>query len=196
MIKRTFDIAVSSLALLVCSPLFIVIAALVKLDSRGPVFFVQQRVGKYFRLFRIYKFRSMVEDAPRQGGPITFGKDGRITRVGWFLRKGKLDELPQLFNVLKGDMSLVGPRPEVPTYVQMFRHDYEEILQVHPGITDLASLKYRDEAALLAESMNPEQEYVEHVLPDKIKLAKEYVRKSSFFFDLALILRTPLRLFT
>ena len=196
MIKRTFDIAVSSLALLVCSPLFIVIAALVKLDSRGPVFFVQQRVGKYFRLFRIYKFRSMVEDAPRQGGPITFGKDGRITRVGWFLRKGKLDELPQLFNVLKGDMSLVGPRPEVPTYVQMFRHDYEEILQVHPGITDLASLKYRDEAALLAESMNPEREYVEHVLPDKIKLAKEYVRKSSFFFDLALILRTPLRLFT
>jgi lipopolysaccharide/colanic/teichoic acid biosynthesis glycosyltransferase len=195
-IKRTFDIAVSSLALLVCSPLFIVIAALVKLDSRGPVFFVQQRVGKYFRLFRIYKFRSMVEDAPRQGGPITFGKDGRITRVGWFLRKGKLDELPQLFNVLKGDMSLVGPRPEVPTYVQMFRHDYEEILQVHPGITDLASLKYRDEAALLAESMNPEREYVEHVLPDKIKLAKEYVRKSSFFFDLALILRTPLRLFT
>jgi len=195
-IKRSFDIAVSSLALLLCVPLFIIIAALIKLDSKGPIFFAQERIGKSFRPFRIYKFRSMIENASRQGTPITFGKDARITRVGRFLRKTKLDELPQLFNVLKGDMSLVGPRPEVPTYVDLFRHDYEEILQVHPGITDLASLKYRDEAALLANSMNPEQEYVDHVLPDKIKLAKEYVRKSSFFFDLGLILRTPLRLFT
>ena len=196
MIKRTFDIAVSSLALLLCLPLFIMIAALVKLDSKGPIFFAQERIGKNFRPFRIYKFRSMIEDAPRQGAPLTFGEDNRITRIGWFLRKSKLDELPQLFNVLKGDMSLVGPRPEVPTYVQLFRHDYEEILQVAPGITDLASLKYRDEAALLAQSTHPEREYVEHVLPDKIKLAKEYVRKSSFFFDLGLILRTPLRLFS
>jgi len=195
-IKRTFDIAVSSLALLLCLPLFIMIAALVKLDSKGPIFFAQERIGKNFRPFRIYKFRSMIEDAPRQGAPLTFGEDNRITRIGWFLRKSKLDELPQLFNVLKGDMSLVGPRPEVPTYVQLFRHDYEEILQVAPGITDLASLKYRDEAALLAQSTHPEREYVEHVLPDKIKLAKEYVRKSSFFFDLGLILRTPLRLFS
>jgi lipopolysaccharide/colanic/teichoic acid biosynthesis glycosyltransferase len=196
MIKRSFDIAVSSLALLVCLPLFIVIAALVKLDSTGPVFFSQKRIGKNFRPFWIYKFRSMVEDAPRQGGPITFGEDTRITRVGGFLRKTKLDELPQLMNVLKGEMSLVGPRPEVLKYVLLFWNDYKEILCVHPGITDLASLKYRDEATLLAQSADPEQEYVEHVLPDKIKLAKEYVRKSSFFFDLGLILRTPLRLFT
>ena len=196
MIKRSFDIAVSLLALLVCLPLFLVIALWIKLDSKGPVFFLQQRVGKNFRPFSIYKFRSMVEDAPLKGGQITTGRDERITRVGCFLRKTKLDELPQLLNVLKGEMSLVGPRPEVLEYVLLFWNDYKEILSVHPGITDLASLKYRDEATLLAESSNPEQEYLERVLPDKIKLAKEYVRKSSFFFDLTLILRTPLRLFT
>ncbi len=196
MIKRSFDIAVSSLALLLCLPLFVVIAVLIKLDSKGPVLFAQQRVGKNFHPFWIYKFRSMVPEAPKIGAQISVANDPRITRIGSILRKSKIDELPQLFNVLKGDMSLVGPRPEVPTYVQLFRNDYEEILRVHPGITDLASLKYRDEAALLAQSENPEQEYVEHVLPDKIKLAKEYVRKSSFFFDLGLILRTPLRLFS
>jgi lipopolysaccharide/colanic/teichoic acid biosynthesis glycosyltransferase len=195
-IKRTFDIAVSSLALLVCSPIFLLIAALIKLDSTGPVFFTQQRIGKNFRPFWIYKFRSMVKDASLRGGQITSAADGRITRLGRFLRKTKLDELPQFINVLKGDMSLVGPRPEVPMYVQLFRSDYEEILQVHPGITDLASLKYRDEATMLAQSKDPEREYVEYVLPDKIKLAKEYVSRSSFLFDLALILRTPLRLFT
>ena len=138
----------------------------------------------------------MVEEAPHRGGLITLGMDARITRLGWFLRKTKLDELPQLINVLKGDMSLVGPRPEVPTYVQIFRHDYAEILQLRPGITDLASLKYRDEAALLARSLNPEQEYVEYILPDKIRLGKEYIKRSSFFFDLALIVKTPLCLFT
>jgi lipopolysaccharide/colanic/teichoic acid biosynthesis glycosyltransferase len=195
-IKRSFDIAVSSLALLVCLPLFLVIALWIKLDSKGPAFFSQQRIGKHFRPFWIYKFRSMVEDAPLKGGQITSGNDARITKVGCFLRKTKLDELPQLLNVLKGEMSLVGPRPEVLKYVLLFWNDYKEILCVHPGITDLASLKYRDEATLLAESSNPEQEYLERVLPDKIKLAKEYVKKSSFFFDLTLILRTPLRLFT
>jgi lipopolysaccharide/colanic/teichoic acid biosynthesis glycosyltransferase len=195
-IKRTFDIAVSSLALLLCSPLFLAVATLIKLDSNGPVFFAQQRIGKHFRPFWIYKFRSMVRDASEKGSLISVEHDPRITRIGHVLRKTKIDELPQLINVLKGEMSLVGPRPEVPTFVQLFRNDYEEILQVYPGITDLASLKYRDEAALLARSKNPEQEYVEHVLPDKIKLAKEYVKKSSFLFDLVLILRTPLRLFT
>ena len=196
MIKRTFDIAVSSFALLIFAPLFLLIAALIKLDSTGPVFFSQQRIGKSFCPFWIYKFRSMVEDATHKGGLITFGEDARITRVGRFLRKTKLDEVPQLINVLKGEMSLVGPRPEVPTYVQLFINDYEEILQVHPGITDLASLKYRDEAAVLAQSKDPERAYVEEVLPDKIRLAKEYVQKSSFLFDLTLILRTPLRLFS
>jgi len=195
-IKRTFDVLVSSLALLLCAPLFLLIAIAIKLDSKGPVFFSQQRMGKHFSPFWIYKFRSMIADAPHKGSRITFGEDNRITRVGRLLRKTKLDELPQLINVLKGEMSLVGPRPEVPTYVQLYLRDYEEILQIHPGLTDLASLKYRDEATVLAQSRDPEREYVERVLPDKIKLAKEYVSKSSFLFDLALILRTPLRLFS
>ena len=123
------------------------------------------------------------------------GDDPRITRVGWFLRKTKIDELPQLINVLRGEMTLVGPRPEVPQYVELFRQDYEEILRIRPGITDLASIKYRDEAALLGQSKNPEEEYVTRVLPDKIKLGKEYIRRSSVFFDLTVIFKTFLRLF-
>src|SRR3972149_8115601 len=138
----------------------------------------------------------MVQDAPRKGGPITFGNDPRVTRVGNVLRKTKIDELPQLINVLKGEMTFVGPRPEVPKYVLLFRQDYEEILKVRPGITDLASLKYRDEATILGRSENPEEEYIGRVLPDKIKLAKEYIRRSSFLFDLSLILKTPLKLFS
>ena len=194
-IKRCFDIAVSAIGLALCSPLFLVVAALIKLDSKGPVFFKQERMGKNFRPFYIYKFRSMVRDAPEKGAMISVTNDSRITWVGSVLRKTKVDELPQLINVLKGEMSLVGPRPEVPKYVQLFRIDYEEILRVPPGITDLASLKYRDEAAILAQSENPEEAYLKRVLPDKIKLAKEYIRRSSFLFDLSLILRTPLRLF-
>src|SRR3990172_3762726 len=194
-IKRSFDIAVSAIGLALCSPLFLVVAALIKWDSKGPVFFRQERMGKNFRPFYIYKFRSMVRDAPEKGAMISVTNDSRITRVGNVLRKTKIDELPQLINVLKGEMSLVGPRPEVPKYVQLFRIDYEEILRVPPGLTDLASLKYRDEAAILAQSENPEEAYLKRVLPDKIKLAKECIRRSSFLFDLSLILRTPLRLF-
>ena len=194
-IKRCFDIAVSAIGLALCSPLFLVVAALIKWDSKGPVFFKQERMGKNFRPFYIYKFRSMVRDAPEKGAMISVTNDSRITWVGSVLRKTKVDELPQLINVLKGEMSLVGPRPEVPKYVQLFRIDYEEILRVPPGLTDLASLKYRDEATILAQSENPEEAYLKRVLPDKIKLAKEYIRRSSFLFDLSLILRTPLRLF-
>jgi lipopolysaccharide/colanic/teichoic acid biosynthesis glycosyltransferase len=137
----------------------------------------------------------MVQDAPRRGGPITFGEDLRITRVGWLLRKTKIDEFPQLINVLRGEMSFVGPRPEVRQYVELFRDDYEEILKVRPGITDLASLKYRDEPAVLARSGNPEEDYVKRILPDKMRLAKEYLNRSSFFFDLTLIVKTLLKLF-
>jgi lipopolysaccharide/colanic/teichoic acid biosynthesis glycosyltransferase len=142
--KRLFDIVASAAGLILLSPVMLLTALLIKLDSRGPVFFKQQRVGKGFRPFLIYKFRTMVEDAPQRGSSITVGADPRITRIGRFLRKTKFDELPQLINVLKGDMSLVGPRPEVPRYVEMFRDDYEEILRVRPGITDTASLKYED----------------------------------------------------
>jgi len=137
----------------------------------------------------------MVQDSSTRGKSITVGDDARITRVGWFLRKTKIDELPQLINVLRGEMTFVGPRPEVPQYVEIFRKDYEEILKIRPGITDLASIKYRDEAALLGQSENPEEEYIRRVLPDKIKLEKEYIRRSSFMFDLKLIFKTLLTIF-
>ena len=195
MTKRAFDILAVALGLLLLSPLFALVALLVKLTSPGPVFFRQQRIGRRFRPFFINKFRTMVQDAPKLGAQITFGDDPRITRLGHILRKTKIDELPQLINVLKGEMSLVGPRPEVPKYVEMFRDDYEEILQVRPGITDLASIEYRDEAAVLAEADNPEEEYVRRVLPEKIRLAKEYVRRASFWYDLTIIMKTLLKLF-
>jgi len=175
-------------------PLLLLVTLLIKLDSPGPIFFRQERIGKGFHPFFIYKFRTMVHNAPRKGGLITVGADPRITRVGRILRKTKIDELPQLVNILWGEMSFVGPRPEVPHYVELFRRDYEEILTVRPGITDLASLKYRDEAEVLRHAENPEEEYVRHVLPDKIRLAKEYLRRSSLFFDMTLIFKTLLAL--
>ena len=193
--KRTFDIIVAAIGLVVLMPLLALVALVIKLDSHGPILFKQERIGKGFRPFLIYKFRTMVKDAPALGGPITFGDDSRITRAGRILRKVKLDELPQLLNVLKGEMSLVGPRPEVPRYVEAFHRDYEHILKVRPGLTDLASLKYSDEAAILGQSENPEGDYVGRLLPDKIQLAKEYIRRSSFLFDMRLIVETAIKLF-
>jgi lipopolysaccharide/colanic/teichoic acid biosynthesis glycosyltransferase len=188
--KRTFDIIAAVIGLSVLAPLLLFAAILIKIESRGQVFFRQERIGRGFRPFLIYKFRTMVENATQLGGTITCGDDPRITRVGRFLRKTKFDELPQLINVLKGEMSLVGPRPEVRKYVDLFRADYEEILKVRPGITDIASLKYQDEADLLGRSANPEEEYIKRVLPDKLKLAKDYVNCSCLRFDLALIIKT------
>jgi len=193
--KRAFDIAGAIFGLLLVIPVLGIAALLIKLDSEGPVFFRQERVGRGFKPFLIYKFRTMVQDASKKGLPLTVGNDPRITRIGRFLRKTKVDELPQLINVLKGDMSFVGPRPEVPKYVELFRSDYEEILKIRPGITDLASIKYRDEEAVLRKSADPEEEYVARILPDKITLAKEYIEKSSFFFDVALIAKTVSKLF-
>jgi lipopolysaccharide/colanic/teichoic acid biosynthesis glycosyltransferase len=193
--KQAFDIIVAFVGLLFLSPLLLLVAFLIKIDSRGPVFFRQERIGRGFRPFLIYKFRTMVEDASRIGGSITFGVDPRITRVGRVLRKTKIDELPQLINVLRGEMSFVGPRPEVRQYVELFRQDYEEILKVLPGITDLASLRYRHEAEILGRCEKPEEEYVKRVLPEKIRLAKEYVRRSSLLLDITLIFKTILRVF-
>jgi len=192
--KRLFDILVAAVGLVLLSPLLMVIAALVKLTSPGPVLFRQERIGRSFRPFFIYKFRSMVQDAPRQGGPITFGDDPRITRFGRFLRRTKLDEAPQLINVLAGDMSLVGPRPEVRRYVELFRKDYDEMISIRPGITDLASLEYCDEAGLLGQSANPEEQYLRHVLPAKIAMAKKYVRQQTFAGDLLILGKTALAL--
>jgi lipopolysaccharide/colanic/teichoic acid biosynthesis glycosyltransferase len=190
MIKRLLDIVASGIGLAILSPLLAVVALLVKCTSRGPVFFRHERIGKNFQPFHVLKFRSMVHDSPRRGGPITFGDDPRITRFGAMLRKTKIDELPQLLNVFRGEMSLVGPRPEVRRYVEMYRPDYEVILRIRPGITDLASLKFRDESTLLGRAADPEYEYAHHILPEKIRLAQEYVAKQSVFFDLKIILGT------
>lgn len=193
MMKRALDLAASGVGLLLLSPLLVCIALAVRLTSAGPVLFRQERVGRDFRRFRIFKFRTMVADAPLLGGSITAGeRDPRITSLGRVLRKTKLDELPQLMNVLVGDMSLVGPRPEVPRFVEMFRADYEEILRVRPGITDLASVKYRDEASYLGQHADTEGVYVRDILPDKIKLAKRYVEQRSLLLDLKLIYTTVL----
>ncbi len=196
MIKRGFDVLASLTGLVLLSPVLAVVALAIKLTSPGPVFFRQERVGRGFRRFEILKFRTMVPDAPKLGGQLTAGEDPRITRVGRLLRKTKLDELPQLINVLKGDMSFVGPRPEVPRYVEIFRDDYRELLTVRPGITDLASLKYRDESEVLGRSSDPETTYVEQVLPEKIALGKQYLRRSSLWFDVGLIFKTLFRLAT
>ena len=193
--KRLFDVTAAGLGLLVFTPVMLIVALLIKLDSRGPIFFKQERIGKGFQPFLIYKFRTMVQDASENGISLTVGNDPRITKVGRFLRKGKIDELPQLLNVLKGEMTFVGPRPEVPEFVQLFRRDYEEILTARPGITDLASINYHDESTLLGQSKDAREIYVTRILPDKIRLAKEYLHRSSFFFDIGLILKTLLRLF-
>jgi lipopolysaccharide/colanic/teichoic acid biosynthesis glycosyltransferase len=192
--KRALDLCAAIMGLTLLSPLLLLAAIAVKLDSQGPVLFIQQRVGRNFRPFGIFKFRTMVSDAPQRGGQITFGADPRITRVGRFLRKTKIDELPQLGNVLLGHMSLVGPRPEVPRYVEMYREEYAYVLSVRPGITDLASLKYRDEAEQLATSADPAKEYAERILPDKIALAREYIDSASLLGDLGIILKTLLRI--
>lgn len=190
MTKRMLDLAASSFGLVLTSPLLALIALAVKLDSRGPVLFGQRRIGRNFIAFKILKFRTMVQDAPRLGGAITTRDDVRITRVGSLLRRLKWDELPQLVNVARGEMSLVGPRPEVPRYVEMFHDDYATILRVRPGMTDLASLRFRNEAALLHAAKDPERVYVDRILPEKIRLAKFYVRRSTVGWDLCLIAQT------
>ncbi len=188
--KRLFDFFVSVIGLIICLPLFAIASVLIKLESEGPVFFKQERMGHKGRPFDIYKFRTMVINPDQGGGQISIGDDPRITGIGRFLRKYKIDEFPQLINILKGEMSFVGPRPELRCYVDMFRKEYEEILAVRPGITDLASIKYRDEAAVLEQAENPDAEYVNRILPEKIEMAKEYIKRSSFFFDLSLIFKT------
>jgi lipopolysaccharide/colanic/teichoic acid biosynthesis glycosyltransferase len=188
--KRALDVLVAAVGLIVVSPVLAIAAALVKLDSPGPALFRQERVGRRFRPFVLYKFRTMRVNANGEGPSIAVGNDSRVTRTGRMLRRTKIDELPQLWNVLKGDMSLVGPRPELRQFVDMFHQDYAEILEARPGITDLASIKYRDEAALLAGAAHPEEEYVKRILPDKIRLARESVRRSSIAFDLSVLAKT------
>jgi len=186
--KRALDVVVAALGLFLAGPLLLIIAAAVKLDDGGPVLFGQTRVGLGFRPFRILKFRSMRAGAP--GPLVTAGRDPRVTRVGRLLRKTKLDELPQLLNVLRGDMSLVGPRPEVPRYVELFKAEYARILTARPGLTDFAALRFRDESELLARFPDPEKAYVERVLPEKIRLYRRYVAEMSLTADLRLLWAT------
>ena len=193
MAKRLFDLLLSSIGLLMLAPVLLLIAALVKLDSPGPVMFRQERVGRFGRPFHIHKFRTMRHEPAGQGLQITVGADRRITRVGGFLRASKLDELPQLLDVWLGDMSLVGPRPEVPRYVAHYPAELrEKVLSVRPGITDIASIEYRDESAVLARATDPEHAYVHEVLPHKLALAARYVERSSLWLDVWLIWRTVL----
>jgi FlaA1/EpsC-like NDP-sugar epimerase/lipopolysaccharide/colanic/teichoic acid biosynthesis glycosyltransferase len=190
LMRQLFDRAAAGVGLLILSPLFLAIAALIKLDSRGPVFFRQQRVGRNFRPFDIWKFRTMAEDAPARGGCLTVGDDPRVTRAGRFLRRTKLDELPQLINVLTGEMSLVGPRPEVRKYVDLFVDEYRELLQAPPGVTDLAAIAYRDEASSLGGVTDPEREYITQALPHKLRLSRTSMERSSWWFDLGIIATT------
>lgn len=189
--KRIFDLFFSTCGLAFLSPLFLLVAWLICRDSAGPVFFRQLRVGRNGQLFRIYKFRTMVCDAEQNGMQITVAQDCRVTSIGEVLRKYKIDELPQLINVMLGDMSLVGPRPEVPRYVKRWSADERaEILSVQPGITDFASIEFRDENALLSSAAEPEKVYVEQILPVKIAYYLKYVRERSLWLDFVLILRT------
>jgi lipopolysaccharide/colanic/teichoic acid biosynthesis glycosyltransferase len=171
-----------------------IVGLCVKLDSDGPVLFRQRRIGRHFRPFTIFKFRTMTHNDGTGQPLLTSRQDARITRVGAVLRRTKLDELPQLFNVLNGDMSIVGPRPEVAKYVELFREDYRYILELRPGITDPASLRYRDESSVLGDGPDAEAVYVSQVLPEKLRLAREYVQSSSLPLDISLIVRTLLSL--
>ena len=190
MLKRAFDIIFSFLGLLVLSPLFLIIAILIKRDSKGPVFFRGKRVGKDGKLFKIYKFRTMVVDAGKLGGPSTPDDDPRITKAGRFIRKYKIDELPQLINVLKGEMSLVGPRPEVEEYVKLYSEEEKAILSVLPGVTDYASIWNPNEGKVLAGSEDPEKAYMEKIWPEKQRLRLEYARGHSLWIDFKIILKT------
>jgi lipopolysaccharide/colanic/teichoic acid biosynthesis glycosyltransferase len=189
--KRLFDLMLAGAGLVLLAPVFVLIALAIKLDSPGPVFYRQQRVGRGGAPFRIHKFRTMAHDPQERGPQITAGADPRITRVGAVLRRSKLDELAQLIDVVQGTMSLVGPRPEVPRYVALYPAALrDKVLSVRPGITDIASIEFRDENALLAQAADPEHEYVHVVMPRKLALAARYVDQASFVMDLRLIVRT------
>jgi len=192
-VKRIFDFICSTLGLIVLSPVLLAIAIKIKTGSDGPVFFRQIRVGEKNEEFEILKFRTMVVDAEKLGRQITVGNDNRITKIGAFLRKYKLDELPQLINVFKGDMSLVGPRPEVPRYVKLYNETQRKVLEVKPGITDLASIRYRDENDLLGEAENPDDFYINTIMPDKLALNLEYINNNNIFVDIYIILKTIIK---
>lgn len=188
--KRAFDILASGLGLIILSPLFLILSIWIKLDSTGPVFYRQVRVGRGNKDFQLFKFRSMRVGSDKKGLITVGGRDPRVTRSGYYIRKYKLDELPQLINVFIGDMSLVGPRPEVRKYVDLYTSEQMHVLDVRPGITDLASIRYRNENELLEKAEDPEKFYREVVMQDKLRINLEYVAKHSFWYDIKLIFQT------
>jgi lipopolysaccharide/colanic/teichoic acid biosynthesis glycosyltransferase len=194
MLKRIFDIFFSLAGLLVLSPVLILVSVLVVFSSKGGVFYVQQRVGRNNKDFNLFKFRTMYLKADQKGLITVGGRDPRITRVGYYLRKYKLDELPQLLNVFFGTMSMVGPRPEVRKYVDMYDEEQRKVLEVKPGITDYASLEYFSENELLGRSADPERTYIQEVMPAKLQLNKKYISEAGFFTDMEVIFRTVLKI--
>jgi lipopolysaccharide/colanic/teichoic acid biosynthesis glycosyltransferase len=193
--KRTFDLVGAGLGVVLLAPLLALLALLVKAEDGGPVLFKQERVGYRGRRFRIWKFRTMVADAEKRGPPLTVGRDPRVTRIGAWMRRLKLDELPQLFNVLMGDMSLVGPRPDVPRYVALYRAAERRVLELVPGMTDESSLRYLGEGAMLAAAADPERNYLTEIVPDKVRLSLEYAARATVWSDLRVILATLRRLY-
>ena len=190
MMKRLFDIVASACGLILLSPLFFIVSVWIKLDSIGPVFYRQVRVGRYNKDFKIFKFRTMRVGADK-GSLVTIGgRDPRVTRIGYYLRKFKIDELPQLINVFIGDMSLVGPRPEVRHYVNYWTSEQLHVLDVRPGITDPASIKFRNENELMESAEDPESFYINVIMQEKLKLYLEYVHNASFWYDIKLIFKT------
>lgn len=192
--KRLFDILSSAIALILLSPILIVLAVAIMIDSKGGVFYKQKRIGKNGKAFMLYKFRSMRSGADRKGLITVGSNDNRTTKVGRFIRKYKLDELPQLINILKNEMSVVGPRPEVEKYVQLYTAEQRKVLSVKPGLTDLASLAYINENEILGQAKDPEKTYVEQIMPAKLRLNLEYIEKQSFWFDLKIIAKTLMRI--
>ena len=191
---RFFDFILSLVGLVVLAPIFIVLAIWIKIDSKGPVFYKQVRVGQNGIDFGLFKFRSMVVDADKKGLITVGGRDPRITRSGYFIRKYKLDELPQLINVLVGDMSLVGPRPEVRKYVELYTDEQQKVLSVKPGITDYASIEYMDENEILGKSNDPEKTYIEEIMPEKIKYNMKYINNKNLFEYFKIIFLTVLKI--
>jgi lipopolysaccharide/colanic/teichoic acid biosynthesis glycosyltransferase len=188
--KRSFDLTASICGLVILSPLMLVIAILVKVEDGGSVFFRHERTGRFGRPFRMWKFRTMIRDASKIGPSLTIAGDSRVTRIGNWLREHKLDELPQLFNVVCGAMTVVGPRPEVPKYVAMYTSEQRRVLALDPGITDRASILYANESSLLAEHSDPERFYIEQVVPEKIRINLEYASRATLLSDLAVVLET------
>ena len=191
---RFFDFILSLVGLVILAPLFVVLSVWIKIDSKGPVFYKQVRVGQNSKDFGLFKFRSMVVDADKKGLITVGGRDPRITRSGYFIRKYKLDELPQLINVLVGDMSLVGPRPEVRKYVDLYTDEQQKVLSVKPGITDYASIEYMDENEILGKSNDPEKTYIEEIMPEKIKYNMKYINNKNLFEYFKIIFLTVLKI--